>query len=225
MVLRRRRERRAKIASLVVLVLITASAAAFGVDRGVVFAHHLWAEHHRPAPAPTTTTTTTTATIPGLPRCASAQLEAYLYNWQILSGTLYEVVAVDDTSTAPCTLAGYVGLSVAAPGGGTLPAPVHDDPTLGAGAGTSVTPVPVAPGQRAWFEFTYPVTCATVLSPGQVSSGAPGDCYQGASLGIIVPQATTALDVMQPLHFTYETSGFTVGPFGSGTPPRSPPVA
>jgi len=226
MVRRRRRERQAKIASLSVLVLIAASAAAFGIDRGVVFARHLWAEHHRPAPASSATTTmaTTTTTIPGPPRCASTQLNAYLYNWQILAGTLYEVVAVADSSGAPCTMAGYVGLSVSAPGGGTLPAPVHDDPTLGAGAGTSVAPVPLLPGQRAWFEFTYPVTCVTVLAPGQEPSG-PDACYEGATLGVIVPQATQALDVTQPLRFTYGISGFTVGPFASGTPPPSPPTA
>jgi hypothetical protein len=201
-------------------------AAAIGIDRGVVFARHLWAEHHRPAAPPSTTTTTaaTTTTIAGPPRCASAQLNAYLYNWRITDGTLYEVVVLADTSATPCTLDGYVGFSVTAAGGGTLPAPVHDDPILGAAAGASAVPVTVVSGQRAWFEFTYPVTCATVLSPGQASSGAPGECYEGAFLGVIVSQATMALEVIQPLRFTYGTAGFTVGPFGSGTPPASPPV-
>jgi hypothetical protein len=226
MVRHRRRMHRAKIASLIFLVLVVVGAAAIGIDRGVVFARHLWAEHHRPAAPPSTTTTTaaTTTTIAGPPRCASAQLNAYLYNWRITDGTLYEVVVLADTSATPCTLDGYVGFSVTAAGGGTLPAPVHDDPILGAAAGASAVPVTVVSGQRAWFEFTYPVTCATVLSPGQASSGAPGECYEGAFLGVIVSQATMALEVIQPLRFTYGTAGFTVGPFGSGTPPASPPV-
>jgi hypothetical protein len=226
MVRHRRRMHRAKIASLIFLVLVVVGAAAIGIDRGVVFARHLWAEHHRPAAPPSTTTTTaaTTTTIAGPPRCASAQLNAYLYNWRITDGTLYEVVVLADTLATPCTLDGYVGFSVTAAGGGTLPAPVHDDPILGAAAGASAVPVTVVSGQRAWFEFTYPVTCATVLSPGQASSGAPGECYEGAFLGVIVSQATMALEVIQPLRFTYGTAGFTVGPFGSGTPPASPPV-
>jgi len=82
---------------------------------------------------------------------------------------------------------GYVGLSVTAPGGATLPSPVHDDSALGASAGASAVPVPVVSGQQAWFEFTYPVACSTLLAPGQVSAGAPGECYQGASLGVLVP--------------------------------------
>jgi len=224
MVRRRRRLRRTKIASLTLVVLIVLGAAAIGIDRGVVFAHHLWAELHHPVARPSTTTTTAATTIPGPPPCASAQLNAYLYNWRITNGTLDEVVALADTSATPCTLAGYVSLSVAAVGGGTLPAPVDHDPTLGAAAGASTVPVSVASGQRAWFEFTYSVTCATLLSPGQAPSGAPGECYEGASLGVIVPQATAALEVAQPLRFSYGTLGFTVGSFGSGTPPTSPPV-
>jgi len=224
---RRRRLRRTKIASVTLLVLTVLGAAAIGVNQGVVFARHLWAEHHRHTAPPSTTTTAapTTTTIPGPPLCASAQLNAYLYNWRITNGILFEVVALADTSTTPCTLAGYVSLSVAAAGGGTLPTPVDHDPTLGAAAGASAVPVPVASGQRAWFEFTYSVACTTVLSPGEAPSGAQGECYEGASLGVIVPQATTALEVGQPLRFTYGTVGFTVGPFGSGTPPASPPVS
>jgi hypothetical protein len=220
----RRRVRRAKVASLAVLTVVLVGAAAFGIDRGVVFAHHLWAEHHRPVTAPSASTTTTTTTVPGPPRCAPTQLNAYLYDWRITAGTLFEVVALANTSASPCTLAGYVGLSVTAPGGATLPGPVHDDPALGGAAGTSTVPVPVMSGQRAWFELTYPVACASVLAQGQQPSGAPGQCYEGGSLGVLVPQATAALEVTQPLRFTYGTAGFAVGPFGSGTPPSSPPV-
>jgi len=225
MVRHRRRIRRAKVTTLTVLIVVALGAAAFGIDRGVVFAHHLWAEHHRPVAQPVATTTApTTTTIPGPPRCTTAQLNAYLYNWRITAGTLYEVVAMTDTSAAPCTLAGYVGLSVTAPGGGTLAAPVHDDPTVGSAAGAATAPVPMTSGQRAWFEFTYPVTCTSVLPAGQQSSGTPGECYQGLSLGVVAPQAATPILVAQPLRFTFGTAGFTVGPFGPGTPPSSPPV-
>ena len=154
----------------------------------------------------------------------TSQLHAYLYGWRINAGTLYEVVALPNASAVPCTMAGYASFFVASPGGGPLPAPVQDDPALGASGGASTAPVAVPPGQQAWFELTYPVTCGTVLTGGQQASGAPGECYQGASLGILVPRATAALTVAQPLRFTYGVAGFAVGPFGSGTPPPSPPV-
>jgi hypothetical protein len=76
----------------------------------------------------------------------------------------------------------------------------------------------------AWFELTYPVACATVLADGQPASGATGECYRGASLGVVVPRATAAVEVAQPLGFTYGVAGFAAGPFGLGTPPSSPPV-
>jgi len=226
MLRRRRRERRTKLASLVVLVLVVAGAAAIGVDRAVVFVRHLLPQHHHHiASRVTPSTTVATTTIPGPPRCTSEQLQAYLFNWQITAGVLYEDVALADASSAPCTLAGFVGLSVIAPGGGTLPSPVSDAAGLGASAGASTTPVALSPGGRAWFELSYPVNCSMVLAPGQASSTAPGDCYQGATLGVVVPGATNTLDVDQPLSFTYGTAGFTVGPFGSQAPPSAPPTS
>jgi Protein of unknown function (DUF4232) len=229
---RRRRLRWMKIASVGLLALATVGAVAFGVDRAVAEAEHLFDKHHHQNASRSATSTTikkvvptTTSTVSGPPHCAGSQMEAYLYHWIESGPTLYEIVALTNASGSACNLSGYVSLSVSASGGGSVPAPVHHDPSLGASAGASGTPVSLAPGQQAWFEFSYIVDCSTVLSQGQPSSGAPGECYQGSTLGVIVPQSFVPLDVPQPLGFTYGTSGFDVGPFGSGTPPASPPVS
>jgi hypothetical protein len=226
MVRHRRWARRTKIASLVVLVVAVGSAVAFGIDKGITFGRHLWAEHHRPPPPPASTTTVftpSTTTLPGTP-CSSDQLDAYLYAWRITSGTLYEVVAVTSRSSTPCTLAGYPMVVATGQDGGTLPS--ANRPVVGLGVSTETSPVPVtlAAGQTSWFELSYPVTCTTILGPGSQTSVAPGDCFQGTTLRVAVSQGATPLAVNQPLQFTYGVAGFSVGPFQTGIPPRSPPV-
>jgi len=244
MVRRRRRARLAKIASLVLLALVLAGTAAFGVDRGIVFGRHLWARLHRPSPPTSTTTTLYSApptTLPA-PQCDDRQTNAYLYDWEITSGTLYEVVALTNTSSSPCSLAGYATLVATDQNGAALPSPNHAQASLGAGAGASPTPVLLTPDGQAWFEFSYPVTCSQVLVPGPTEAVVPGDCFEGATLAVSVSgggtttagttagtttggAATTTLDVRQPVRFTYGVEGFAVGPFASGTPPASPPVS
>jgi len=226
MVRRRRRIRRVKYTTVVVGVLALMAAASYGLVRGVLFAQHLWDEHHRHlASASTTAPPITTTTVPGPPACAPSQLAVYLSHWEITGGTLYEIVVVDETAGTPCSLSGYVDLSVTELNGGAISVPVHDDPTLGASAGASTTPVMMGSGQPAWFEVSYPVQCSTVLAPGQTPTGAPGQCYEGQALGVIVPRSTTPLSVPQPLSFTFGTTGFDVGPFGAGGPPNPPPVS
>jgi hypothetical protein len=226
MVRRRRRWRRARIISLAVALLGLSAAAAYEIDRGVVVTIHLWDEHHRHVAAASTPTTApaTTTTIPGPPPCTTTQVTAGLSHWHIVGDTLYEIVVLDDPSGTPCTLTGFATLGVDAPDGTSLPAPVHDDPTLGASAGASTSPLTMGTGQQGWFELSYPVDCTTVLLAGQASSGAPGQCYRGASLGVLLAQSPAASPVSQPLGFTYGASGFDVGPFASGAPPDPPPV-
>ena len=223
----RRRVRRAKIASVVLIALVVAGAAALGVDKGIAFGRRLWAEHHRPAPPSPTTTTVfspSTTTIPGT-LCTSTQLNAYLYNWRIASGTLYEVVAVTGRSSAPCTLTGYPKVIASGSDGQDLLSPNSPVVSLGVTAGAAApAPVEVTPGQGAWFEFTYPVACTTVLGPGPQASVAPGDCFEGATLGVVVAPGAAALHVNQPVRFDYGVAGFSVGPFRAGNPPSSPPV-
>ena len=222
----RRRVRRAKVASVTILVLLLGGGVAFGIDKGVAFGRRLWAEHHRPAP-PTSTTTTlftpSTTTVTGT-LCTGAQVNAYLYNWRITSGTLYEVVALGNRSSTPCTLAGYPTLTALGTDSQALPSPNRSDASLGVAPGAPTAPVALASGQAGWFEFTYPVICSTVLAPGPQSSVVPGDCFEGVTLGVSVAQGSTTLLVNQPLRFDYGAAGFTVGPFQPGTPPSSPPV-
>lgn len=44
------------------------------------------------------------------PSCTGASLAARQPHWQVTGGTLYEIVVLDDTSAAPCTLSGYANL-------------------------------------------------------------------------------------------------------------------
>jgi len=227
MVRRRRWARAARVTSIVLLVLVLGGAAAFGIDRGIVYGRHLWARLHRPSPpAPTTTTlySAPTTTLPAA-ACTDAGLDAYLYNWRITSGTLYEVVAVTNTSATPCALAGYPTLVALGQTGADLPSPNHQQASLGGGAGATAAPVLVGPRQLAWFEFSYPVACSTVLVPSASEAVVPGDCFEGATLGISVSTGAGALEVDQPVRFTYGIQGFAVGPFGAGNPPASPPVS
>jgi Protein of unknown function (DUF4232) len=226
LVRRRRRVRVAKVIAAVLAVVVLGGLAAFGVDRAVVYGRRLWVEHHRSAPQPVTTTTFAipSTTIAGPPLCLDSEVRGYLYNWRITSGTLYETVALDATSPTPCTLQGYAALTATGEGGATLPSPNADVASLGTAGATQPSPVTLAAGQGAWFELTYPVTCTTVLAPAPAPSVSPGDCFQGSSLGVLVPGGTTPIAVTQPLRFTYGVAGFRVGPFWPGSPPGSPPA-
>lgn len=222
----RRRIRRAKVASIVLLALVLAGVVAFGVDRGIAFGRRLWAEHHRPAPPPPITTTVvspSTTTIPGS-LCTNVQVNTYLYNWRISSGTLYEVVAVTNPSPSQCTLAGYPTVIATSQDGGTLPSSNRLVASLGVSTETAPAPVIVSASGGSWFEFSYSVACTTVLASGSQTSVVPGDCFGGATLGIVITQGAAALQVNQPVRFDYGVAGFSVGPFQAGSPPNSPPV-
>jgi len=228
---RRRWWRRIRRALAVVCSLLVLGALAYGVDRLVVLGHRLYAEdveHHGAPIVPTESTsvpTTTTTTAPGPPPCTSPQLDAYLDHWQIVGATLYEIVVLDDTSAALCSLTGYPALAVSGPDGSAPPAPVDDVATLGAVAGPgTATPVDLDPGSQAWFEVSYSVSCSVVLRPFAPATGAPGQCYEGSELEITPPHATSPLAIAQPLGFTYGTAGFQVGPFQGGPLPASPPL-
>jgi hypothetical protein len=224
MVRQRRWARVVKVASWTLLAVVVCGAAALGIDRGVVYGRHLWARLHRPAP-PTTTTTTlysaATTTLAGA-RCADTQLNGYLYNWVIQTGTLYEVVALTNRSTTPCVLAGYPALTALDPAGSALPSPNHPEASLGAGAGAGPAAVTLGPGQQGWFEFSYPVTCSNVIVPNGSQAVVPGDCFAAATLKVTVPLGSTGSTITQPVRFTYGIQGFAVGPFAAGTPPPRP---
>jgi hypothetical protein len=226
MVRQRRWARLGKVAGITVLVVVVGGAAAFGIDRGVVYGRHLWARLHRPAP-PTPTTTTLysapTTTLAGT-RCADAQLTGALYTWAIQAGTLYEVVALTNRSTTPCVLAGYAALTAIDTTGAALPSPNHEQSALGTGVDPSPTGVLIGPGQQGWFELSYPVSCTTVLVPGPSEAVAPGDCFEAATLKVTVPLGSVGIVVNQPVKFTYGIQGFAVGSFAAGPPPHRPVV-
>jgi hypothetical protein len=230
LVSRRRLLRRLRFASLLVGGLTVVAAGTLGVYDGVGLVRRVWDAHHRrplaalSRTAKRTATSTTTTSASGPPACTAGQAAAGQSHWQVTGGTLYEIVVLDATSASPCTLSGYAGLSPTAPGGATLSAPVHDDAGLGAQAGASTAPVVLGPGQPAWFEVSYPVTCTSVLASPRAPTGTPGQCERGGSLGVLLPQSTTPLDVAQPLGFTFAATGFDVGPFSSGAPPGSAPT-
>jgi hypothetical protein len=229
LVRRRRLRRRLRIGAGLVVGLAVLGAVALGGYQGVEVVRSVWQAHHHPAAATrtakrTAAATTSTTTVPGPPSCTGASLAARQSHWQVTGGTLYEIVVLDDTSAAPCTLSGYANLSVTDLDGAILAAPVHDDPSLGARAGVTTAPVVTASGQPAWFEISYSVSCSSVLGPGQGPTGAPGQCYRGKSLGVLLPQADAALAVPQPLRFSFAPSGFDVGPFVTGAPPSSAPT-
>ncbi len=74
-----------------------------------------------------------------------------------------------------------------------------------------------------WFELDYPDVCYDVLEPGAAAADIPNACYAGSFLEVTPPKTTTPLLVSEPLHFTYGTASFDVGPLVAGTPPPSPP--
>jgi Domain of unknown function (DUF4232) len=228
LVRRRRLLRRVRIGAKLAGGLAVLGGVVFGGYRGAEVVRTVWGAHHRrPAAVARTarrTTGTTTTTVPGPPPCTSTALAARQSHWQVVGGTLYEIVVLDDTSGAPCTVSGYANLSVAGVNGATLAPSVHDDPSLGAQAGASAAPVVMGSGQPAWLEVSYSVSCTSLLGPGQAPTGTPGQCERGRSLGILLPQTTAALAVPQPLGFSFATSGFDVGPFAPGAPPTSAPV-
>jgi len=217
---------------LVLGAVAVAGGLAYGIDRLAIVGHRLYVkyvEHGHgvasvavPTSAPTTTTTTT---VPGLPPCASQQLDASLSHWQIAAFTLYEIIVLTNASGAPCSLTGYPGLGASGPSGAALPAPVSDVATLGAAAGASAsTPVVLGPGTQAWFEVSYSVSCSVVLGSGETTTGVANECYEGSDLQVTPPHAASALLVTQPLRFTYGSAGFQVGPVQGSPLPSSPPL-
>lgn len=223
---RRRLLRRLRVGSMVVGAVIVVGGGAFGIDRMVVAIHHYYATGTKSSSTNTTTPTTTTTTTPGPPACASAGLSAYVYDWNETGDTLYETVSLSNISGSPCSLTGYPTLGASAQNGTPLPAPTLDVATLGSTTGASISPtsLSVAAGTRVWFELDYPDVCYDVLEPGATATDIPNACYAGTFLEVTPPKTSTPLLVSEPLHFTYGTAGFDVGPFVAGTPPVSPPV-
>ncbi len=235
---RRRRRHRLRLALLVLLATTAVLGAAFGIDRLAVAVHKFYDEHHHSHPratGPTTKdTSTTTTTAPGPPHCGSAQLSAVVADWRNTGSAVEESVALTNISPTTCTLAGYPVLGAAAQNGTALPATNDDlatfgNPTTtgttfptGTASGTTVPPGPVSlvHGARASFEFAYADTCTTVLAPGGQATGAANECYPGVWLEVTPTAGSSPLIVTVPVHLTYGTSGFEVGPFqaGSGSP-------
>jgi len=224
---RRRLWRRARFAGLVVLVIVAAGGAAFGIDRMVVSLRKYYASpaHATKAGSEPTSTSSTTTTASGPPDCVSGQLSGTVTNWQAISGTTFETVSLTNISLSQCTLLGYPGLAVNSANGTALPAATQDVPTMGASTGVGTPtpkPVVVAPEQRAWFEISYPDVCNIILTPGSGPTASPNACYEGKWLQVTPPKTASPLLVPEPLTFTYGVTGFDVGPFGTGSPPPLP---
>ncbi|HXQ44143.1 MAG TPA: DUF4232 domain-containing protein [Acidimicrobiales bacterium] len=224
---RRRRWRRLRVAVLVVMASSAVVAAAYGIDRLAVVVHKFYTEHHHtrpPASGLHNGTTSTTTTTPGPPRCTSPQLSALVSDWRETGGTVEETVALTNISATPCSLTGYPDLGVVAQNGTPLPAPNDDLASLASpvalGSTTASAPVVLAHGARASFELDFANICDQVLEPGQPATGAPNECYAGVWLDVTPPGGTSPLLVTQPVHLTYTTAGFQVGPFevGGGLP-------
>jgi hypothetical protein len=239
---RRRRWRRLRVAVLVLLVTSVVLGAAVGIDRLAVAVHKFYDEHHHSSPpkksAVTHGTSTTTTTAPGTARCTSPALSAVVSDWRDTGGAVEENVQVTNISATPCTVAGYPALAVAGQGGTLLPATNDDLATIGSSGtsgttgttfpgpttlpvGTTVppTPVPLAHGAVASFQFSYANICDHVLQPGQPATGVPNECYSGTWLEVTPAPGAGPLVVTVPLHLAYQTSGFEVGPYQAGGGP------
>ncbi|HUI04552.1 MAG TPA: DUF4232 domain-containing protein [Acidimicrobiales bacterium] len=226
---RRRALRRLRITVLAVVITLAAGGAAFGIDRMVVSLHRYYAQ---PGPHHATSTTAappaTTTTLPGPPPCVGGQLTGEVSNWREVSGTMFQTISLTNVSSALCSLTGYAGLAANSSNGTALPASTQKDASLGLtedGPAASPAPVPVAPGTRAWFELAYQAHCAVVLQPGAGPTAEADACYAGSYLQVTPPSTASPVLVTEPLHFTYGTDGFQVGPFQPGPPPRSVPIA
>jgi len=224
---RRRRWRRVRTALLVATASAVVVGAAYGIDRLVVVVHKFYVEHHHSRPRATgvthKVTSTTTTAVTGSARCDSPQLTAVVSDWRETSDTVEETVSLNNISPSPCTLTGYPRLGAGAQDGTPLPAPNDDlaSPTSPAATGTASpsTPVTLARGARASFEFAFTNTCGYVLQPGQPTTGAANQCYSGIWLEVTPPHGTSPLLVTQPVRLTYSISGFQVGPFQAGSGP------
>ena len=229
---RRRALRRARIGSLITVIVVVAGGAAFGIDRMVVsLSRYYGAGNKASTHAPPTTRSvapTTTSTAPGPPACASSGLAAVVSNWQTSAQVTYETISLTNISEAPCSLNGYPALGVTSTDGTPLPAPTSNVPELGATTAGATGPpssvVALAPRAQGWFELSYPEVCYQILTTGTPPSSSPDQCYPGNILEVTPPGATSPLLVTEPVHFDYQTSGFMVGPFLPGPPPRETPL-
>jgi hypothetical protein len=232
---RRRRWQRVRLAMLVVAATAVVVAAAVGIDRLAIVVHKFYAEHHHSRPRATGVTdrtTSTTTTVPGPPRCQSPQLSAVVSDWRDTGGTVEEVVNLTNLSLTACSVAGYPVLGVVAQTGTPLPAANSDVAIIGSvgsvgttapvGTTTPSSPVILAHGALASFEFSYSDACDHVLQPGAASTGAPNECYGGLWLAVTPTPGSSPLIVTPPVHLTYATSGLDVGPFQAG---GGPPLA
>jgi uncharacterized protein DUF4232 len=114
------------------------------------------------------------ATAAGPSGCLAAGLHAHLGVSQGAAGTIYQVIALTNTSNATCTLYGYPGVSfVTGAGGAQVGLPASKDPVV---AKTLVT---LAPGAQAAFLLgvheagAYP-TCK-IINVGWLRIYPPGD--------------------------------------------------
>jgi hypothetical protein len=235
---RRKRRRRLRIALLSVAATTVVVAAAYGIDRLVVVAQRFYDEHHHAAPRATgashPTTSTTATTIPGPVRCDSRELSAVVSDWRETGSTVEEIVTITNISVTACTVAGFPVLGVGAQDGTALPATSVDigAPSGSRGAATTIPPsqvITLAHAARASFEVSYANVCDHVLQPGEAATGTPDECYAGVWLEVTPTAGSSPLIVTQPIHLTYATSGFFVGPFqvGTGSPlsGQPPPTA
>jgi hypothetical protein len=224
---RRRLWHRARVAALIVTVIVAAGGAAFGIDRMVVSLRRYYASptHGTKVGSDSTSSAPTTTSVSGPPRCVSGQLSGTVTNWEGINGTTFETVSLTNISLSQCSLLGYPGLAVNSENGTALPAATQDVPTMGASTGAaSPTPsaVAVAPEGHAWFEISYPDVCDIILTPGSGPTASPDACYEGKWLQVTPPRTSSPLLVPEPFRFTYGIAGFDVGPFGTGSPPPLP---
>ena len=244
LVRKRRRIRRLKIGSLAIGALILAAAAAFGIDQAVIAARHLSAKIFPPtpstsAPKSTTTSSTSTTTVPPGPSCSAPGMSAVVYDWQRSGSNIYEVVALLNTTSAPCSVYGYPDVAVP----GSVPGMVPETKVPGLGVapgsaaagstttypastpGATTTAVPtttsasapdvLSQGQRAWFELSFSDTC---------SASAPGGCLSATALSVTLFAGQPPIALGQPQTFTFGAVGFEVGPVQGGTIPSAPVV-
>jgi Protein of unknown function (DUF4232) len=233
---RRRLWRRTRLTTMITGGVIVVLALAFGIDRMVVSLYRYYGGDKVASPPATTPivtspTSSTTTTAPGPPDCTSSGLRAQVENWQETAGSQYETVVLTNISPASCTLVGYPTLGVTATDGTPLQAATTNSALLGAtaagataGSSPTAAPVVLATRGQAWFEFSYLATCDQILTEGQSPTGAPDQCYSGATLEVTPPHATSPLLVNEPVRLAYQTSGFMVGPFEAVPIPPSPPI-
>jgi hypothetical protein len=154
-----------------------------------------------------TTTTSTTAAPTAAKPCPAGSLAGTVVGSSGAAGTIEVTIALRNTSTAACTLAGYPGLQLLDASGAQLPTHVVRGGTYPfTGAAPSL--VTMAPGGPAYVNLGY----------SDVPSGSATSCPEAVSMWVTPPGAYDHLTVTVTLAPCAGGTVATSPAFGPGSP-------